>query len=115
MEHRYSERIAVTLPVDVYYQGNPPINAQVRNLAREGMFIDLAGETLPRGCLLRLVFKIPDQDTQAFRVPAMVIHNNHGGIGVMFQIIPARLEKALDRCIEAATGPSKIVAFGGGD
>jgi len=115
MEHRYSERVSVRLPIEVYYQAQPPINAWVLNVGREGMYIFTDNHALPRGCLLRLSFRLPGADQREFRVPAMVVHNHGGGIGVMFQIIPNRLEQGLEKLLERAASPSKVLAFGAGD
>jgi len=115
MEHRYSERVSVGLPVQVYYQTQPPLDARVLNVGREGMYIHTDNHPLPRGCLLRLAFRLPGTGEREFRVPAMVIHNHGEGIGVMFQIIPNRLEQALEELLERAANPPKILAFGTGD
>lgn len=102
MEHRYSERIDLPLPVEVNYKDHPPMDAQVQNLSREGMFIQSHSQALTPGSLVYLTFHLPSSAATAFRIPAMVVHRQQTGIGVMFQTIPDQLEEALDILLTAA-------------
>ena len=82
VERRYSARHPVDLPVHVRYRKRRLHGARAGNLSSEGMFLDVQSITVPRGTLVEL--EIDNHGTER-RIPALVIHRQGSGIGVMFR------------------------------
>lgn len=85
MEHRLSERRPMTLDVLIFHQGLPMGRGRTRNIGREGMFIETEITDFPEGTTLDVEVDVDTgQGEQRVRLPALVIHRNDEGIGLMF-------------------------------
>lgn len=82
VERRYSTRYAVDLQVHIVYRRRRFFNARARNLSEQGMYLDVRAITLPTGTLIELEL---DCLGQAWRIPAVVVHHQARGVGVMFR------------------------------
>jgi hypothetical protein len=82
MEHRCGLRAETEFEVEVRLRRHRYFPAQARNVCASGMFLDLQGATIPPYTLTELHFSIGDVP---FNLEAMVVHQQPGGIGVMFR------------------------------
>jgi hypothetical protein len=84
MEHRCSERIAVALPVLVRTIRGEIMRGTIQDLSCGGAFLSVpASSALPRG-LVELHVRLPYAEPQACHWRAYVVHQQEGGVGVMF-------------------------------
>jgi hypothetical protein len=84
LERRYSAGLPVDLRVHIRYRKRRLHSAHVRNLSTDGMFLDVQSVTLPTGTLVELELEL-DSGSKDLRIPAMVVHHDGSGIGVMFR------------------------------
>lgn len=82
MEHRCGTRAAADFEVEVRLRRHRYFPAQARNVCASGMFLALQGATIPPYTLTELSFSIGETP---FNLEAMVVHQQPGGIGVLFR------------------------------
>lgn len=82
VERRYGHRIPVNFDINLLYRGRRLPSAKVRNLSAEGVFVKTSGITLPTGTLVELGF---NRWNQEWLIPAIVIHGDKRGVGLMFR------------------------------
>lgn len=82
IERRYSVRHPVDLPVHIRYRRRRFSYAQARNLSEQGMYLEVRALTLPTGTLVELEMDCLDKE---WLIPAVVVHHQAGGIGVIFR------------------------------
>lgn len=96
MEHRLSERRPITLDVLIFHQGLPIGRGRTRNIGREGMFIETKKKDFPEGTVLDMELDIDtDKGEQRIRLPALVIHRNREGMGLMFLTLVLEIQDTL--------------------
>jgi len=81
-ERRYCARHRLELPVYIRYHKRPFLTAMARNLSTGGMFLSVKALTLPTGTPIELELRCLGK---RWLLPAIVIHGNNSGIGVMFK------------------------------
>ena len=100
IERRYAARHRIDHPVYIRYRRRPFLGAQARDVSVGGMFLAVQSLTLPAGTLI-------DIEVQAhgrrWLLPAVVIHGNPRGIGVMFRDPQPQLFEELTRLPAPAT------------
>ncbi len=86
-EHRWSSRRELDIEVDLHYPPVGVINGKTRNISLEGMFVDLNGAQIPENARLEISFTSTTETgkSKEHRLPAYVVHERNGGIGVMLQ------------------------------
>jgi hypothetical protein len=94
VERRYSFRHWIDCPVHIRYRRRRFCRARGRNLCAEGMFLEVQSLTLPTGTLVELEL---DLDGADWLVPAIVVHHQAGGVGVMFREPRPELLQSLGR------------------
>ena len=94
LEGRYSARLPVDLRVHIRYRKRRLRSAHLRNLSTDGMILDVQSVTLPTGTLVELELEM-DSGSKDLRIPAMVVHHDGLGIGVMFRYSQPELFEAL--------------------
>lgn len=104
VERRYSTRYAVDLQVHIVYRRRRFFNAQGRNLSEQGMYLDVRAITLPTGTLIELELECLGQE---WRVPAIVVHHQVNGIGVMFRDPQPELYRGLIESSTAQRPPAR--------
>jgi hypothetical protein len=82
VERRYSSRHPVDVRVQIRYRKRRFYCAHARNLSTDGMYLDIQAVTLPSGTLVELEL---DHQGRDWLVPAVVVHQDGRGIGVMFR------------------------------
>jgi hypothetical protein len=82
IEHRYRARRSSDIEVQIQYRNRRFRSAKGRNLSDQGMYLEVSNLTLPTGTMVVLELRDMDQD---WRIPAIVVHQDSTGIGVMFR------------------------------
>ncbi len=108
-EHRYSARHRIDLPVYIRYGRRPFQAACAVELSVAGMFLAVHALTLPVGTPVELEFSGLGRD---WLLPAVVVHGDNSGVGVMFREPQPELFQGM---IARAVMPPPVVAgFGSG-
>lgn len=81
-ERRYAARHRIDLPVYIRYGRRPFLGATARDLSVGGMFLSVQSLTLPAGTPIELELSCLGRD---WLIPAVVIHGDNSGVGVMFR------------------------------
>jgi hypothetical protein len=81
-ERRYDARHRLDLPVYIRYHKRPFLAAMARNVSAGGMFLSVKALTLPTGTPIELELRSLGK---RWLLPAIVIHGDNSGIGVMFE------------------------------
>lgn len=109
-ERRYCARHRLELPVYIRYHKRPFLTATARNMSAGGMFLSVKALTLPAGTLIELELRALGK---RWLLPAIVIHGDSTGIGVMFQTPQTALFQELINDATAVMPP--VVAGDAGD
>lgn len=84
MEHRCNRRMAVALPAQVRTARGEMIPGTIRDLSCGGAFLSVPQRyEFPRG-MIEVHVRLPYDEPQNCRWRAYVVHQQDGGIGVMF-------------------------------
>lgn len=83
MEHRFSSRLPYTLQVALYARGALVARGICRNVSRDGMFVEVNPGLLYRNALVE-VDVLAQERSGRLRLPAMVAHCGHDGVGLVF-------------------------------
>ena len=102
-ERRYCARHRFELPVYIRYHKRPFLTATARNVSAGGMFLSVKALTLPTGTPIELELRCLGK---RWLLPAIVIHGDNSGIGVMFESPQSALFKELISDTSAAMPPS---------
>lgn len=103
VEHRWSTRKQLAMDVSLYYPPIGMINGRTRDVSLEGMFVELRGVHIPAQSRLEVSFTAGTEDRQTeHRLPAYVVHEREGGVGLMLQHVGYREFDALRYMLNAA-------------
>jgi hypothetical protein len=91
-ERRFSARHPIDLPVYIRYWRRPFLAARAVEMSASGMTLAVQSLTLPIGTPIELEFSALGR---AWLVPAVVVHGDNAGIGVMFRERQPELYEAL--------------------
>ncbi|WP_172600347.1 PilZ domain-containing protein [Sulfurivermis fontis] len=83
MEHRFSYRWPLNLQVALYSRGALVARGVCRNVSRDGMFVQVAPGLLFRNALVEVEI-LAEERSGRLRLPAMVVHCGHDGVGLVF-------------------------------
>jgi len=81
-ERRLSNRQPADIRVQIRYRRRRFLGARGRDLSVQGMYLEVRNLTLPAGTRIELEFEALGRP---WLIPAVVVHCNGSGIGVMFQ------------------------------
>ncbi len=101
-ERRYCARHRLELPVYIRYHKRPFLTATARSISAGGMFLSVKALTLPTGTQIELELRALGK---RWLLPAIVIHGDNNGIGVMFQTAQPTLFQELINNNSAAMPP----------
>ncbi|NEX15451.1 MAG: pilus assembly protein PilZ [Halochromatium sp.] len=101
-EKRYCARHQLELPVYIRYHKRPFLTATARSVSAGGMFLSVKALTLPTGTQIELELRTLGK---RWLLPAIVIHGDNSGIGVMFQTAQTALFQALTDDANATLPP----------
>lgn len=114
MEHRCSIRKPLGIRVLIYKHGLPVQSGLSRNLSLGGVFVETGTYCWRRNECLEVEFAAAGGC--GFRLPALVVHQRQGGVGLMFDALDADQRHRLRRLLfPAATThrPAQPAAPGG--
>jgi len=100
VERRYSNRHPVDFEVEIRYRRRRFPSGRALNLSQEGIFLETRNLTLPRGTMLDLEIRRWGRE---WLIPAIVVHGNSRGVGLMFREVQAEL---FDLEVAALTEPT---------
>lgn len=81
VERRYSTRHPVNFLVYIRYRRRRFSEAAARNLSVQGLYLEVKALTVPTGTFVELEFDCLGRE---WLLPALVIHREANGIGIMF-------------------------------
>ena len=103
VEHRWSARKPLSIEVGLYYPPIGRINGRTRDVSLEGMFVDLQGAQIPPQSRVEVTFTVNNNgEPTEHRLPAYVVHERDGGVGLMLQHVGYREFDALRYMLNAA-------------
>lgn len=103
VENRWSTRKEIGLDINLYYPPLGMINGKTHNISLEGMFVDLQGVRIPAHSRVEVSFTTePLGRSVEHRMPAYVVYERNGGIGLMLQHVGYREFDALRYMLNAA-------------
>ncbi|MHB8815942.1 MAG: PilZ domain-containing protein [Steroidobacteraceae bacterium] len=86
MEHRWGERVALRLTVELLFSSSPPVVGSLENVSSSGAFVRTAGRRPPRGPVEVILDARAQEDRsvrrQAPRLPAYVVRETDSGVGI---------------------------------
>lgn len=86
MEHRWHKRNDIKADVMLYHHGIPVARCAVHNLSDTGLFLQPSEKHIPINAPVEVEFTVAqDLQRKRIRLPARVIHQDSGGVGLMFQ------------------------------
>lgn len=83
MEHRFSSRLPIMLQVALYARGALVARGICRDISRDGMFVLIDPACLVRNALVEVEI-LTAEHAGRLRLPAMVAHCGHEGVGLVF-------------------------------
>jgi hypothetical protein len=98
-ERRFGARLGIAQPVYIRYLKRPFLGANARNLSPNGMFLAVRALTLPVGTRVELEVRCVGK---RWLLPAIVIHGDSSGLGVMFRQPQPALFRELTQTRHAA-------------
>src|SRR6185437_16233741 len=100
MEHRWGERVAVSVSVELSCGSSPPVAGSLENVSSSGAFVRTVGRGPPRGPI-EVILHQPDADRgHSVRIAAYVVRETEVGVGIEwcdFAPRPVRELVAADR------------------
>jgi len=86
LDHRLSSRIPVTIPTRLYHQNDKSRYATITDLSQEGAYTSLDdAKQLPVDDIVKIKFSLTEnKKTHQLMLPAIIIHHENKGLGVMF-------------------------------
>lgn len=96
VEHRCASRVPVAFEAILESRARPAARVTVRNLGAGGLFAEMQGGP-PLCTVVELVVTLPGHPAQRRCWPAMVVHRQADGVGLMFDGLHADDVAALTR------------------
>ena len=82
MEHRWGERVAVRMTVELFCGSSPPVCGSLENVSSSGAFVRTAGRGPPRGPVEIVLQSGSSGRTHTVRLPAYVVRETQAGVGI---------------------------------
>ncbi|RLJ18893.1 hypothetical protein DJ030_10965 [bacterium endosymbiont of Escarpia laminata] len=99
---RGTERHVAAFQVELRYKTGGCIPALIKNISPEGVHMEIKAATEGIGAELDLAFTLEGEN---WRVPAVVIHSNPTGMGVMFRSPEHRLFRIVTAPLQHPISP----------
>lgn len=116
MEHRCTERRPITLNTQIYRHGALVGTGKTRDLGLGGTFIKTrwVGYAENTPLEVKMTLRNGKGKRKPFRLPAVVIHHNGEGLGLMFHALDGETIQALWSTLFVAdqSGATKLTALG---
>lgn len=82
MEHRWGERVAVSLSVELCYGSAAPVAGSLENVSASGAFVRTRGRRPPRGPVEVTFAELGLAYGPAVQLPAFVVRETAAGVGI---------------------------------
>ncbi|MGH8317081.1 MAG: PilZ domain-containing protein [Steroidobacteraceae bacterium] len=82
MEHRWGERVAVRLTVELSSGASPPVAGSLENVSSSGAFVRTARRGPPRGPVEVMLEQRASGRAHCVRLPAYVVRETETGVGI---------------------------------
>jgi hypothetical protein len=82
MEHRWGERYAVQMPVELSCGSSPPVTGSLENVSSSGAFVRTEGRRPARGAVEVILRGRGSGRGHAVRLPAYVVRETEAGVGI---------------------------------
>lgn len=82
MEHRWGERFALHLTVELSCYPLPPVAGSLENVSASGAFVRTIGRGPPRGPVEVMLLRRGSERAQRVRLPAYVVRETETGVGI---------------------------------
>ena len=95
IERRHQKRIEYRFDVNIAYRRRS-FHGVVKNLTRDGVFIETRLLTIPSGNMIELEFSLGDDKWQ---ISGLIVHTTQSGMGVVFRVPQPELETTVRRLV----------------
>jgi len=86
VEHRYGERLSITLDVLLKRQGKPVLRGRVRNIGLGGVLIRMESGVLMERKMVDIELPLDSASNDGCcRVKGWVVHSSDAGVGLLFR------------------------------
>lgn len=82
MEHRWGERVAVSMSVELFCGSSPPVTGYLENVSSSGAFVRTSGHGPPRGPVEVILRDLAAVRRTSVRMPAYVVRETEAGVGI---------------------------------
>jgi hypothetical protein len=82
MEHRWGERFAVRMSVELSSGSAPPVTGSLENVSASGAFVRTDRRGPPRGPVVVILREVISDHVRAARLAAYVVRETESGIGI---------------------------------
>ena len=82
MEHRWGERFAVSMTVELSSGSSPPVTGSLENVSASGAFVRIDQRGPPRGPVVVILRQEGSGRTRSVRLAAYVVRETEGGVGI---------------------------------
>jgi hypothetical protein len=90
MEHRWGERVAVSLSVELSWGSAPPVAGSLENVSASGAFVRTHGRGPPRGPVEVAFPQLGLPRGRAVRLQAFVVRETAAGVGIEWRELAPR-------------------------
>ena len=98
MEHRWGERVAVRLTVELSCGSSAPIAGALENVSASGAFVRTRGPRPPRGPVQVLLSGCGSGRRRAARLGAYIVRETDSGVGIEWsEFAPAAIRELIVR------------------
>ncbi|MCF7983670.1 MAG: PilZ domain-containing protein [Thiohalocapsa sp.] len=110
MEHRWHPRFPLSIPVTLHFNDGACARGEAVNISQGGIFIATLTCPARAGCVdVRLTVPL-SSDRVSVRLPAMIVHRDERGLGLMFRSLDAQAQKTLRHLTCAELDPDPPAA-----
>lgn len=90
MEHRWGERVAVSLSVELFWGSAPPVAGSFENVSASGAFVRTHGRGPPRGPVEVAFPELGLPRGRSVRLQAFVVRETAAGVGIEWRELAPR-------------------------
>ncbi|WP_281291055.1 PilZ domain-containing protein [Thiohalocapsa marina] len=101
MEHRWHRRVPIEIPVSLHFTDGAFGPGIAWNICQGGLFVHTSMRAPCNGCLDVRLTVTSAHGPCSVRLPALVVHRNKDGIGLMFRGLDEQAENAVSQLLLA--------------
>jgi PilZ domain len=108
MEHRWGERFAVRMTVELSSGSSPPVAGSLENVSASGAFVRTAERGPPRGPVAVTLRQEISDRLRSVRLPAYVVRETDSGVGIEWcQFAPRAVRELMIQGRSAGPDPRR--------